>query len=382
MSTLTIHSYSLNRLTTTRTMREARLPCSLNQALEFLALYLGTKALMLPSEFRLAYPISPSPLFVREIPVAEVTRTAFDRLYPVLPHNRWRHLVRRLLVYLPTMWFLNRQQNAVRETVFEIFATANGLLYRGPLPETMDESMLLASIHFWAPGNTFTYVCIYFGWHDDFSQETVQLLHRIIEGYLSRMLYLYGSDTTIAADNPGRVATKGPIHIRADPVQAEPLNDPPDPFDLGERPLYAQVLREEKCHIIKPPRIYPRSLAKICRMVCHRQRQIEAGKVIPDIEQMRSRTGPSVNTLRKLPELVSNWDNPDYRWYADNWLREQSGHAAHEVTKLLSELRAELTKEDWAMVITQPDGRTGNAASPNGSGSLDMNRSQVFKRSY
>ena len=230
--------------------------------------------------------------------------------------------------------------------------------------------MILARIHFWSPTEAFTYVRIFYGWENDFAPASAHLLYTIIEGYLSRVFHLFGSDASIPAIRPQPKAATSSRPL-ADSAQTTPADRSPIPSQIGERPIHVNAVQETTCQIIKPPRIYARSLSKICRMVCRRQRQIWDGKQILDIEAMRSQIGPSINTLRKLPELVSNWDDPHYRWYADTWLREQSGHTPHEVANLLSDLREKLTAEDWAVVIARPDGKRSKPPAPQNRQSID-----------
>lgn len=366
MNTYPIHCYSLNRPTPFQDMDEYRLPCSLDDALKFLALFLGVKSLLLPAEINQAYAIPLLPFFVRQVSTAEVVNNSFDSLFPLLEENRWFHFVRRLLARLPVTAHLMRREKAVPETIFELFATANKVLLSGPLPEGADDGLLVARIHFWPARDTVTYVQIFYGWHDDFALDEVQQLCRVIDGYLNRVIYLFGPNMPLPAvdTQPGHVTAVKQTPADASP--AEPTNyqssKPSSPFPVREKPVYMSTTREEAVQIIDPPRLYAYTLTKICHMVSWRQQLIEAGEPIQDIETVRSKMGPSINSLRKLPELVANWKDPRYCWYADVWLRQQSGHAPHERTRLLNELREKLMADDWTVVISRADGK-GNGVS-------------------
>lgn len=355
MDNLPLYCYSLNRLTAAQDVREYKLPCSLDDAFKFLALFFGVKSLLLPTEINLAYAIPHSPFFVRQVPTEEVVNYTFDSLYPMKSERRGFHFIRRMLARVLMMKQLTRREKIIPETIFEVFATANKLLLNGPLPETVDDRMLLARFHFYPVTNATTYVHIYYGWHAGFDMEAVQLLYDIINGYLRRLHHLFGPDVP----GPTSTANYHPDDAtwQTSKETSPTLNNQSVPFQVEEKPIHMDALREETEQIIDPPRIYPGSLAKICRMVCLRQRQIEAGSQIQDIEVIRSKVGPSINTLRKLPELVANWTDPHYRWYADIWLRQQSGHAPHEITKLLNELWEKLTGEDWTVVIANGKGK-------------------------
>lgn len=99
-----------------------------------------------------------------------------------------------------------------------------------------------------------------------------------------------------------------------------------------------------------PPRFYGKSLAKVCRMVAERQRQINKRGWVQDINELSKWIRPSRNTLRKIPELMTHWDDIGYCWNVEIWLRSYSGHNEKEISGLLSYLRDNLTEEVWAAV--------------------------------
>jgi hypothetical protein len=101
-------------------------------------------------------------------------------------------------------------------------------------------------------------------------------------------------------------------------------------------------------------------------MAAYRQRNIDEDKKIKDLPVIRERFGPSANTMRKLPQLSANWSNPHYRWYVDIWLREQTAHTPDEITQILSDVREQLTAEDWHLVMSVSGPNALKPIPPNG----------------
>ena len=100
-----------------------------------------------------------------------------------------------------------------------------------------------------------------------------------------------------------------------------------------------------------PPRFYGKTLAKVCRMVAERQRQIAKRGWVQDINEISKWIKrPSRNTLCKIPELVTHWDDVEYCWNVETWLRRYSGHNEKEISELLSYLRNNLKEDVWAAV--------------------------------
>lgn len=352
MEILKLHCFSLKRQTPLEDLLEFKLPCSLPDALAFLALYFGQKNLGFPMAANLAYAVEGSPFFVRQITVEEIVAQTFAARFPIREETWLLDWIRRLLAYYPVMTALTRQEKRIPETVFELFTTADRLLLAGPLPEHVPESLVFARFHFWAKPDKFTYIRILYGWTREADPMQIQLLYDLLWGYIQRILHLFGEGVSAPAPSVRGVdeacrAEAYPADSRTTPINSEP-------FMTGARPRPFNAEPVEPHHIIKLPRIYSKSLAKVCQMVSLRQQQIEKGQAIPDIETVRDNLSLSINTLRKLPELVSNWTNPAYRWYADTWLREQSGHKDEEITQMLSDVRERLLAEDWALVIAAP----------------------------
>jgi hypothetical protein len=109
---------------------------------------------------------------------------------------------------------------------------------------------------------------------------------------------------------------------------------------------------EELYQLMEPPRIYGKTLARVCLMVAERQRQLDKFGTVKDINEVRQQVGPSKNTLLKLPELVTHWYDVNYRWNVETWLRCCSGHDQKEISERLSYLKYNLTEKVWA-VVTQ-----------------------------
>ena len=109
---------------------------------------------------------------------------------------------------------------------------------------------------------------------------------------------------------------------------------------------------EELYQLMEPPRIYGKTLARVCLMVAERQRQLDKFGTVRDINEVRQQVGPSKNTLLKLPELVTHWYDVNYRWNVETWLRCYSGHSQKEISERLSYLKYNLTERVWA-VVTQ-----------------------------
>ncbi len=352
METLKLHCYSLKRQTPLEDLLEFKLPCSLPDALEFLALYLGQKHLGLPMVENLAYAIEGLPFFVRQISLEEVVAQTFAARFPIREETWWFDWIRHLVLYYPITAALTRLEKRIPETIFELFTTADRLLLAGPLPEHATESLVFARLHYWAKQDKFTYIRVLYGWPREADPKQVKLLYDLVEGYIQRILHLFGEG--IPAPTPPHHGAFEESRIEAYPAESRTTSVKSEPFVSGARPRHFNVQQVEVQEIIKLPRIYPQSLVKVCQMVSLRQRQIEAGQAVPDMETVRTKCGLSINTLRKLPELVSYWSNPAYRWYADTWLREQSGHKAEEIPQMLSDVCERLMAEDWAVVIATP----------------------------
>lgn len=352
MEKLKLHCFSLKRQTPLEDLLEFKLPCSLPDALEFLALYLGQKNLGLPMAENLAFAMEGLPFFARQISVEEVVAQTFAARFPIREETWLFDWIRRLVGYYPIRAALTRQEKRIPETIFELFTTADRLLLAGPLPEQAKDSLVFARLHYWAKPDKFTYVRILYGWAWEAEPEQVKLLYDLLEGYIQRVLNLFGEGAPALAP-PHREAYEA-SRTEAYPAEALTTAVKSEPFVSGTRPRHFNAQQVEPQQIIKLPRIYLKTLAKVCQMVSLRQQQIEKGQAIPDIETVRDNLSLSINTLRKLPELVSNWTNPAYRWYADTWLREQSGHKDEEITQMLSDVRERLLAEDWAVVIAAP----------------------------
>lgn len=133
----------------------------------------------------------------------------------------------------------------------------------------------------------------------------------------------------------------------AQPEEDDNEDDPqPQPVPLpseDELQLY---------RVMKPPRLYPKTLSNICIMVAERQRQIDKMGVIPRMEKFDSRLVPSRNTLLKIPELVTHWHDIRYRWNVVTWLRHHSGHTEREISEILSYLHLHLDEEVWEAVTS------------------------------
>lgn len=352
METLKLHCFSLKRQTPLEDLLEFKLPCSLPDALAFLALYFGQKNLGFPMAANLAFAVEGSPFFVRQITVEEIVAQTFAARFPIREETLLLDWIRRLLAYYPVTTALTRQEKRIPETVFELFTTADRLLLAGPLPEHVPESLVFARFHFWAKPDKFTYIRILYGWTREADPKQIQLLYDLLWGYIQRILHLFGEG--VPAPAPSVRGVDETCRTEAYPPDSRTTPASSEPFMTGARPRPFNVEPVEPHQIIKLPRIYSKSLAKVCQMVSLRQQQIEAGQAVPDIETVRTKCGLSINTLRKLPELVSYWSNPAYRWYADTWLREQSGHKDEEITQMLSDVRERLLAEDWAVVIAAP----------------------------
>lgn len=135
---------------------------------------------------------------------------------------------------------------------------------------------------------------------------------------------------------------------------SESLADKQSPLSKAEISTTNLPPDEELYRLMDPPRIYGKTLAKVCLMVAQRQQQIHKNGRIQDINQVRRQCGPSKNTLLKLPELVTNWYDRGYHWNVMTWLTVYSGHTEKEISERLSYLKANLTEEVWA-VVTQTD---------------------------
>jgi hypothetical protein len=149
-----------------------------------------------------------------------------------------------------------------------------------------------------------------------------------------------------------------------------PITNPVDLFAETDDKMtgtpHSNIGFEEKYKITKAPRFYSSTVASICLMAAIRQRNINKGKKIVNLRKARKKIGPSVNTMRKLPELVNNWNNPDYRWYVDSWLREQTAHTSDEISQILSDLQEGLTEEVWDLVTSRSGKKPSERVSKNG----------------
>jgi hypothetical protein len=176
-----LYCFSLERTTVSQEFYHTRLPCSRDEAHEFLALISSTKSLMLPPEADAAYRISGTPFFIRKISTWEKIHHLFDSLYPLPAEDRWFHLRRRLIAFLPVVLQLARLERAVPETIFEIFTPTDAFLFKGPPSESLTDGLVLAQIRFWSPRDNFTLVGIRFGWKDDTQLGYVYRLYSLIE---------------------------------------------------------------------------------------------------------------------------------------------------------------------------------------------------------
>ncbi len=176
-----------------------------------------------------------------------------------------------------------------------------------------------------------------------------EFLHEAAEGYFpdtTEEVLLEPSDTpSDKRDNTAGVSIEG---------SSKSLADKQSPLSKAETSTTTLPADEELYRLMKPPRIYGKTLAKVCLMVAQRQQQIYKNGRIQDINQVRDQCGPSKNTLLKLPELVTNWYDRSYHWNVMTWLTVYSGHTEKEISERLSYLKANLTEEVWA-VVAQTD---------------------------
>jgi hypothetical protein len=261
-----MHCYSLNRQTKFQELYQYRFPCSLRNALEYLALFLDIKSLMIRSENNMAYATLIGPFFVRKVSVADVARHIFYSRYPVPEKNRWLYYLWRLVAFVPLVIQIDRVEQLVPETTVEIFATANGILMKGPLSETADDGLILASIKLWSKGDAFTYAGIYLGWHDNSPPEDIELLRKMVHRYGSNLIRLF---------NPDEEPTYFNASIRPSTESDEQLEESNSHFKVG--------ILNGRHRIIAPPRFYSGTVAKICQMAAFRQRLIDKDEKIKDL---------------------------------------------------------------------------------------------------
>lgn len=370
MKYLELHCFSLERTTIAQRFYEVRLPCSRDEAHEFLALHFGTKSLMLPPETNVAYRIPFTPFFIRKISTWEKIHHHFDSLYPLLAEDRWFHLRQRLIAYIPVLLQLALLEKAVPETIFEVFTLTNGFLLKGPPPVSRVDDLVLAQIHFWSPTDNFTYVAIMFGWKDETHLGMVYKLFSLLEGYINRIIELFDPKGDKFFFKLPSKLTPNVGQTLPTTVPTAPLENPTGTFeeadDLRISTPYGSTGLEERHKIIDAPRFYSSTVASICFLAAIRQRNINSGKKIVNLRKARKKIGPSVNTMRKLPELVNNWNNPDYHWNVDSWLRKQTAHTPNEISQILSDLQEGLTEEVWDLVTSTSGKKPSERVSKNG----------------
>jgi hypothetical protein len=318
----------------------------------------------------MAYATLTGPFFVRKVSTAEMVRFNFNCRFPVPEENRWLYLLHRIIAFPPVMIHLNRLERLVPETILEIFATSNGILMKGPLSETADDGMMMASIHFWSKNDDFTHAAIFLGRHEKSPSDDFNMLRKLVQKYATSLMKLFDPEGEATFFNSYIKPTADTEQQLPDSSPLELLDNPTDTVwktgSNGKIPFHMNSGPEQKHKIIKPPRFYSATVASICLMAAIRQRNINEGKKIKNFRKTLKQIGPSKNTMRKLPELVGNWYNPDYRWYVDLWLREYTGHTPDEVSQILSDLRAQLTIEDWTLVISTASEKPVKRVSQNG----------------
>lgn len=344
-----LYCYTLRRQTTTQSRLEAVLPCAIEEAVEILALYLDNKALAFPFDSTFPRRIWESSFFAVRLTTQQIATGLFTPDFLTFSSNP---LLRQLEWWL-YRWRLIRprlkMETAVPEIVFEIFYSAQKV----PVvdPTAADEGLILARLHLWGRPGSATYLRVFLGWQEAASLAQCQTLIALLEDYVTRVEQLHGTVRTVkppAAEESKTAENPDP------PISSSPEESPPHTTmrmtslhaDAAECATHEPVRNDSA-----PPRFYPKSLYKICKVAIKRQQWIEQGVIIQDIEWTRHKCkGPSKNTLLKVTDLVLYWDERSYRWDVVRWLHQATGHTPAEITDLVNDLRGKLKPEEWALI--------------------------------
>ena len=355
---LTCHT--LRRLVQRRDRQEIILPCSMSAAVDILALYLENKDIAL-SQIKYI----PSRVFDTDLWVCRVTpKQVAVGLLKAASSGLWDRFQFWWMKRLVVASRLSRE-TAVSETIFEIIHLPGyGFRMAENLADVNVDELIMLRMHLWSQLENVTYLRLFLGWNDAADARVINQIMDLLDDYVIRILRLTSAAPGITEKNetlkPPKVADPDPDPVNNLPTVTIDANDEselltyPEIGSKGELPssqLWDTTTMD--LSVATRPRIYARSLLKICRMAVVRQKALDENRPIPSIEQVRQKYGPSYNTLLKVIDLVNNWDEKTYFWDVTFWLKAHSGHTSTEITDRLNDIRTSLDPEDWFRVTTE-----------------------------
>lgn len=349
MTSQFLFCHTLRRQVASQGRLEAILPCAVDEAVEILALFLENKALALPAHGTFPRRIWDTPFFAARLTPRQIATGLFTPEFLALSSNR---LLRQLQGWVYHWQLIHprlKMETAVPETVFEIFHSPEKQSIDDPPPGADD--LILAHLHLWGRKGETTYLRLFLGWQEAASLAQCQALIALFQDYVTRVERLRG--TARIMNTPPLEESK--MEEKPSPSVASSLEETSGQSKLTMTARHADKTEYAALELAQSdlprPRFYPKSLHKICKMAVARQRWIEQGVIIQDIEWTRQNCdGPSKNTLLKVTDLVLHWDERSYRWDVVRWLHRASGHTPDEITDLVNDLRGKIDPESWALI--------------------------------
>ncbi len=351
MTSSYLKCFTLARSTQSKDRQDYLLSCDRAQALALLALYLDSKHIMRTYKQPISFGIPNTIFHVCRLSAKDIASYLLRGDYLYLSSNPIMRYLEQWIFRYQLVRPLRQKEMTIGEIVIEIFYSEAGYLQLGIVPPEQKSSLILARLHFWehAPGKT--YLRIFIGWDETVPLEILQQMYLLLHGYSHLVEQATQIDQSVPkASRNGQTGAPPVPEVMTNAnsnkeVSADWLRE-----QQSEKVSKQDEPNEELYKMLEPPRIYGKSLIKICLMVGERQQQIDLNGRIPDIETVRRRRGPSRNTLLKVPELVTNWDDVSYRWNVVTWLQVYSGHTDTEISERMSRLQANLMPKVWAAV--------------------------------
>lgn len=354
MTSAYLTCYTLHRVVKRRDRLEVVLPCSPTVAIKILALYLENKALALPKIHQIPYHVLATELRIRRVPPSQVAAGLLGSSWLSFPSRLETWWMRRKVIK-PHL----EMEAVVSETVFEVFHLPGYQIPMEDDPKQLDAAgLILLRMHLWQPLENVTYLRLFLGWNDAPDPLALQQIVDLADDYLIRVRHLVGAVAEAAAErepqsaSPQAAGAAGdvlPEDVALDKASVSPVDS--RVTDIGELPPNdIRDVADVELPAPERPRIYTRSLLKICRMAVIRQKAVDENRPIPGIEQVRRKHGPSYNTLLKAIDLVANWDERAFVWDVACWLKVHSDHTPSEITDRLNDLRTSMDAEDWSRV--------------------------------
>lgn len=351
--------------------------CPVIEAIKILALYQEGKSLVLPR-----YAVHPHRIFAANLYICQVTlwQVVIGPFYQDMPERPWE-LLKKLWSWRRILWKRLQAELAVRETVFEIFHVSGQDGSAGhPLAPEKAEEMGLMQFRFHDLSNGRCYLQVLLGENERFDKENRKQIIAFLDDYMRRLRTAFGQPPAVSQGiflapddlSPPEVLLSEPpkpAHAAAAAKATRPESAPldltveqaemDDTAVLGPHSPTATMglsgdlaVARVNRSMMPPirPRLYKKSLLKICRMAARRQAAIVQGKPIPDLSLLCQKHGPSKNTLEKAGVLLAKWHEPSFSWNVVTWLHEYSSHSADEITDYLNYLRTRLNREEWELV--------------------------------